>query len=158
MTSKHDDIPDDVRDIADRVRALSDAMPDEAPGDLEARVFAASVGTLREAREQGPPGVLAVIGPRWLLPVGAIAALLAIAAVASVVFAPPLAPGPRESIAVVALDEHVEAGLEYAELFGSGGDWASDLVDADWEAQLGDLEFGGLDEFVDSEPSEQGAG
>jgi hypothetical protein len=124
MASKYQDIPTELHDVADQVRA----MAGDAPQGLEARTFEASVSALREARQSG--GVLARIGPaRWVAPVAAAAAVGLIAWAGAAWFMPahpsPVAPSV---VATVALDDHVSDVLEYADLF-SDASWTDTLAE-----------------------------
>lgn len=125
MQRESEHIPEDVRGVADQVRAL----PSDAPEGLEARVYDASIGALRDGRSQRG-GVLAKIGPvRWMAPISAAAAVGLLAWAGATWMAPP-APSHNQPTAVstVALDEHVDAVLEYADLFADDA-WTETLAE-----------------------------
>lgn len=138
MSHEHTDIPHDLLDMAQRLDALAEGAP---PG-LEDRVFHASVAVLREAQE-GHGGVLARIGlVRWLAPIAAAAAVGVLAWGGSVLLAPGVStPGQPDRVATVALDEHVLAALEYADLFSEVG-WVDTLtreaeaIEGDWQPTI----------------------
>lgn len=129
------EIPSELQDLASQIRS----MPGDAPEGLEARVFGASVGALREGRA-APAGVAGRIGPmRWLAPVAA-AAAVGLLAWAGASWFGPAAGGPSapQQVSTVALDEHVSDVLEYADLF-SDMSWGTTLaedaeeLDEGWE-------------------------
>lgn len=127
--STHDDIstaiPSELQSLAGQIRAL----PDDAPEGLEARTFEASVVALRHAREHRG-GVLARIGPvRWMAPIAAAAVVGLLAWAGATWLVPPSATSPDPSaVSVVALDEHIDEALEYANLFG-GSNWNATLAE-----------------------------
>ena len=145
MTRREDisaDIPSDLQELAGQIRAMPDRVPGRLPGDapegLEARVFDASVGALRESAPMA--GVAGKIGPlRWAAPLAAAAAVGLLAWAGSTWLAPSSTHQPDPSVvSTVALDDHVEDVLEYADLF-SDASWGTALVedaqelDGSWE-------------------------
>ena len=125
MQRESEHIPEDVRSMADQVRAL----PSDAPKGLEARVYDASIEALRDGRSHRG-GVLAKIGPaKWMAPIAA-AAAVGLLAWAGATWMAPSAPSNNQPTAVstVALDEHVDAVLEYADLFADDA-WTETLAE-----------------------------
>lgn len=136
-------IPEDIRDVAERLRSL----PGDAPEGLEARTFEASVAALRDGRAHRG-GVLAKIGPvRWMAPVAAAAAVGLLAWAGATWMAPATTTGPEPSrVTTVALDEHVSDALEYADLFADAS-WTGTLsedaetLDEAWEPTVESWSF-----------------
>ncbi|MEQ8845491.1 MAG: hypothetical protein RIB58_11615 [Phycisphaerales bacterium] len=134
MKDGMNDIPHDLHDLAEQIRAL----PEDAPEGLETRVFDASVAELREG---GRVSVAGRIGPlRWLAPLAAAAAVALLAWAGSSLLGPSTpttTEGPRVA-SNESVDEHVSDVLAYADLFGEA-DWSDTLVeeaealDQDWE-------------------------
>lgn len=142
MTRQHSDIPQDLHEVASRL----DALASDAPSGLEARIFATSVHELRPGVSRArlaEGGVLAKIGPvRWLAPIAAAAAVGLLAWGGSMLLAPGITnPGRFDLVATVALDEHVLAALEYADLFTDLG-WGDTLtrdaeaLDGEWRPTI----------------------
>ncbi|UYV11732.1 MAG: hypothetical protein NCW75_10530 [Phycisphaera sp.] len=124
MASRHEDIPSELHDVADQVRAL----PSDAADGLEARTFEASVAALREEPEGG--GVVGRIGfARWMAPVAAAAVVGLLAWAGAAWLVPPTTtsvdPNP---VSTVALDDHVSDILEYADLF-TDSSWSETLAE-----------------------------
>jgi len=132
------DLPEDLRELAGRI----EAMPGDVPRGLEARVFSASVGALRE-HEQPSRGIVGKIGfVRWTAPVAAAAALGLLAWAGAVWLSPANTTLPQaDATTVSALDEHVEDALAYADLFAVPS-WGASLVedaealDESWEPSI----------------------
>jgi|GEM_PF-4701959 len=124
MASKYQDIPAELHDVAEQVRAL----PGDAPEGLEARTFEASVAALRDGGETG--GVIGRIGPvRWMAPVAAAAAVGLLAWVGATWMLPSTtSPTDPQPVSTVALDDHVSSVLEYADLF-SDASWSDTLAE-----------------------------
>lgn len=144
MASKYEDIPTELREVADRVRAMSGDVPE----GLEARTFEASVVALREGGNAG--SVIGRIGPvRWLAPIAAAAAVGLLAWAGATWMVPstsnPVQPRP---VSTVALDDHVSRVLEYASLF-SDATWSDTLaedaeqLDDAWEPSVESWSFDG---------------
>lgn len=142
-THESEHIPEDVRDVAERLRSL----PTDVPEGLEARTFEASVVALREGRARRS-GVLARIGPvRWMAPVAAAAAVGLLAWAGATFMAPATTPSEQPSVVTtVALDEQVSAALEYADLFADAS-WSETLaedvesLDESWEPTVESWSF-----------------
>lgn len=138
MTHKHTDIPSELLGVAHQL----DALAKETPAGIEDRVYVASLPALRDGKAHRG-GVLARIGPlEWLSPIAAAAAVAFLAWGLSVLLAPGVTPdGRADLIATVALDEHVIAALEYADLFAEAG-WAEPLardaeaLEAHWQPMI----------------------
>ncbi|MFI4916737.1 MAG: hypothetical protein ACIAS6_09570 [Phycisphaerales bacterium JB060] len=136
-------IPEDIRDLAERLRSL----PGDAPEGLESRTFEASVSALRDGRANRG-GVLAKIGPvRWMAPIAAAAAVGLLAWAGATWMAPATTTGPEPSrVTTVAFDEHVSEALEYADLFADAS-WTGTLsedaetLDEAWEPTVESWSF-----------------
>eukprot|EP01025_Chloroclados_australasicus_P015375 TRINITY_DN17361_c1_g1_i10.p3 TRINITY_DN17361_c1_g1~~TRINITY_DN17361_c1_g1_i10.p3 ORF type:complete len:159 (-),score=42.27 TRINITY_DN17361_c1_g1_i10:176-652(-) len=118
-------LPEDVRGVADQLRAL----PVDAPDGLEDRVYQASVQALRDGRSRRT-GVLARIGPvKWMAPIAAAAAVGLLAWAGASWMSPATTPTDQPNVvSTVALDEHVDAALEYADLFADAA-WTETLAE-----------------------------
>ena len=130
------DVPSDLRAVAEQIRA----MPSDASDGLEARVFEASVSSLRDGRER--PTLAGRIGPwRWAAPLAAAAAVGLLAWAGSSWLAPAPPATPDVAVAAAPLDEHVSDVLAYADLFDDSS-WSTTVADeaealeASWEPTI----------------------